>query len=70
MPPASTTPASASTGSISGVRASASDPVAFAASSTPTSVTAGSASTAAAAPAADSRITVRIVPSTGRITAL
>ena len=67
-PPASTTPASASTVSISGVRASASYPWARAASSTSTRPPPASAATRAASDA--SRMTVRIVPSTGRATAV
>ena len=67
MPPASTTPASLSTGSMSGVRSSASAPWARAASSTPTRSAPPSAAFTAASDA--SRTTVRMVPSTGRITA-
>ncbi len=67
MPPASTTPASFSTGSMSGVRARASAPCALPRSSTSTS---DAPSDAAAVPASDaSRTTVRIVPSTGVPTA-
>ena len=66
-PPASTTPASLSTGSISGVRASASAPCARAASSTVTRSPPSFDATTAASEA--SRTTVRMVPSTGRITA-
>ncbi len=65
VPPASTTPASFRTWSISGVRASASAPPARAASATSSSETPPASSAASALP----RVTVRIVPSTGRITA-
>ena len=64
MPPASTTPAWARTGSISGVRARASAASERALSTTPTSPL------PRAAPVAAAEATVRIVPSTGRTTAL
>ena len=65
-PPASTTPASLSTGNISGVRSRADLPATRAARSTPTSDAPSCA--AAWAPSAASRTTVRIVPSIGRNT--
>ena len=67
-PPASTTPACASTGNISGVRARASAAAPWAPSTTPTSV-APPRPAPAAAPSAAAEATVRIVPSTGRTTA-
>ena len=67
-PPASTTPASRRTGSISGVWATAWRAAAAASSSRSTSVVAPLSRAPSAASAAQ-RTTVRIVPSTGRITA-
>ena len=67
MPPASTTPAWARTGSRSGVRASASAAPERAASATVRTDDPGSAASRAASAAP--RATVRMVPSTGRITA-
>jgi len=63
VPPASTTPAAASTGNNSGVRARAMWPWSWAAANTPTR--SAPLAAAAVAPSAASRITVRMVPSTG-----
>ena len=67
VPPASTTPACANTGRRDGVRASASAAPSLAASATSTSDFPASAADVASVAAP--RATVRMVPSTGRITA-
>ncbi len=67
-PPASTTPASRSTGSSSGVRSTAVRAAAAACSSRPSSVVSPSAR-ARSTDSAAMRTTVRMVPSTGRSTA-
>src|SRR3972149_3662294 len=69
LPPASTTPASASTGSSVGVRSRLCVASSTMASSTATTSPAA-ASRAWFAATADSRMTVRIVPSAGLVTAL
>ena len=69
LPPASTTPASASTGSSVGVRSRLCDAASSVASITPRMSGASESNVCRAASDA-SRITVRIVPSAGLVTAL